>query len=116
MRKKILVVDDAEDIVDLLSILLIKNNFEVETAYSGKTLLDKLHKFIPDCILLDVNLNGENGRDICKQIKDAGNKAPIILMSANHELLANYEDCKACDVIEKPFLIDKVLRKINGFF
>ncbi|MES2429728.1 MAG: response regulator [Bacteroidota bacterium] len=114
MIKKILVVDDAEDIVGLLTILLTKNNFEVETAYSNKTLLDKMHTFFPDLILLDVNLNGENGRDICKQIKDTGNKAPIILMSANHELLANHEECKACDVIEKPFLLDKVLSKINA--
>lgn len=113
MLKRILIVDDAEDIVDLLSILLIKNNFKIETAYSGKTLLDKLHSFIPDCILLDVNLNGENGRDICKQIKDSGNKAPIILMSANHELLTNHEECKACDVIEKPFIFEKVLSKIQ---
>jgi len=111
---KILVVDDENDITDILMIVLKLQGHYVEVANSASQMLQKLHLFIPEIILLDVMLNGENGRDLCKQIKSLPYSIDIILMSANSDLLKDYEECKACDVIDKPFHMSDVLEKVNG--
>jgi len=110
---KVLIVEDYPELRDFFKLLLELNKFEVKTAATGAELNSVLDTFIPDLILLDVMLGGENGRDICKQLKQTHKDIFIILISANHKLLVDYKECDADDVIEKPFNIDEVLTKIK---
>ena len=65
-------------------------------------------------MLLDVKLNGKDGRDLCKEIQEKFNKEiPVILISANPELLKDHKECLVVDIIEKPFDIKTVTDKIN---
>ena len=110
---KILIVEDYPELKDFFKLLLELNNFEVKSASTGTELNALLNTFVPDLILLDVMLGGENGRDLCKRTKQTHQQIFIILISANHKLLIDYEECGADAIIEKPFNIEDVLNKIK---
>ena len=109
---KILLVEDNSLLRDFLLILLERNNFEVRSASSRNELNIWLRTFTPDIILLDVLLEEDSGRDICREMKETNKTISIILMSSNPQLLVDYNECNADDIIEKPFKIDDVLAKI----
>ncbi len=102
---KILIVDDDEDILTVASMLLRMNGFEVDTITNGNKTEESIHINHPDLVLLDVNLGGEDGRKICRSLKDnkTTNHIPVVLFSANHEIDRSYTDCGADDFIAKPF-------------
>ena len=115
MMAKILVVDDAKDLLLFLSELLKMKGYEVTTALSKNEISDQLALSVPDCILLDVWLNDENVTFVCKEIKanDRYKNIPVILLSADPELLKDYQQCGADDILQKPFDISMVVDKIN---
>ena len=110
---KILLVDDYIELLDFFSVLLRDNGFDVKTASTRKELNAQMLLFVPDLIILDIMLKDEDGRDICREIKEKDNCIPIILLSANPALLIDYQDCYADDIIEKPFEIAEVVKKIK---
>lgn len=77
--KKILIVEDDNEIHDLIKELLIKENYKVVNAYSGTEALYVIENEEPDLILLDLMLPGISGEEIIKKIK---NSIPIIVISA----------------------------------
>lgn len=113
---KILIVDDSEPLVALLSEILVKDGFGVETATSRKELVLILLSTVPDLILLDVRLSGDDGRKICRDIKANSlyKNVPIILLSGSHELLESFSEYNADDIIEKPFDMNVILEKIRA--
>jgi DNA-binding response OmpR family regulator len=111
----ILILDDSKDLLNMIKNIFQLHNYDVRTATTKSSLLAHLEIFKPDIILMDVLLDGENGRDICKELKentDTKNVA-IILLSGSHEQLRNYEECKADDILEKPFEFEDVEKKIK---
>ena len=86
-KKVILVVDDIEQNVTVISQILRSNGYQVLAAFSGEQALKMLEKRTPDLILLDVMLPDINGFEVCKRIKQ--NKSisdiPIIFLSALSE-------------------------------
>ncbi|MFC2154511.1 two-component system response regulator [Candidatus Altiarchaeota archaeon] len=72
MGKKILVVDDDPDTVDLISIILSDSGYTVSTALSGKDALEKLEHEIPDLVLLDLMMPGMDGWSVLQAMKDKG--------------------------------------------
>lgn len=111
----ILIVDDSRDLQEYFSALLRFKNYTVETASSGSTLNNAIISFRPDLVLMDVKLRTENGRNLCSRLKqDSGTSAiPVILISANPELLNDYQRCSADDVLEKPFDMNMLCEKIE---
>jgi DNA-binding response OmpR family regulator len=111
----ILVVDDSQTLVEVLSMLLQTKGYIVKGACSRKEIDKVLQVFKPDVILMDVRLEGENGRNICTEMKTnpATQNAAVILISATPENLQEYELCKADDVIQKPFDLNEVVCKIK---
>ena len=113
--KKILILDDADDLLDLLTVFLTTNGFKVRTASSKRELDHILPVIMPDLILIDVRLGGYDGREICNEIKKNASTThiPVILLSASPELLKDYEKCGATATIEKPFSLGILLLKIK---
>jgi len=66
---KILLVDDEQDILDILSFNLIKNKFSVETASNGEEAIEKALSFKPDLIVLDIMMPRKNGIETCKELR-----------------------------------------------
>src|SRR5476649_1067881 len=85
MNKKILVVDDDRDILEGISIILETEGFSVDTTSEGEKTYERINKFNPDLILLDVLMSGSDGRIICKNLKSKKNtkEIPVIMISAD---------------------------------
>jgi len=112
---KILIVDDSQELLDLFTHLLSMKGYIVATATSKITVFNKVSNFNPDLILMDVRLDGADGRELSKEIKqnNSTKEIPVILLSASPELLIDYKECKAVDMIEKPFELATVIQKIE---
>ena len=65
MNKKILILDDDEDILDIVSFLLRENGYKVQTLSNGETVFEAIKEFNPELLLMDVMLGGMDGRVIC---------------------------------------------------
>ena len=116
--KKVLVVDDDSDILMLVEMLLSMNNFKVEAISKWELIDDRIERFSPDIILLDVSLSGADGRDICKRLKSAeGTKQiPVVLFSAHADVANNFRECKAQAFVAKPFDITHLIEVLDSNF
>jgi DNA-binding response OmpR family regulator len=111
---KILIIEDSDALVDILSRFLTKKKYDVASASSGQEALKKIPSYNPDIALLDVKLNGADGREICSYIKShKENSVKILLISASPELLKNYQSFGADDVLKKPFDLNTILQKLD---
>jgi DNA-binding response OmpR family regulator len=111
---KILVVDDDSSLLDLFPLLLEREGHIVETVLSKDTVKSTLSTFLPDLVILDIWLQREDGRKLCKEIKAKhSSNIPIILMSASGKLLNDYREWNADAGIEKPFDIHLLNQTIN---
>ncbi|HTB52189.1 MAG TPA: response regulator [Ferruginibacter sp.] len=111
----ILVLDDSKDLLQMIKAIFQLHNYEVRTALTKSSLLAHMEIFKPDIILMDVLLEGSNGKEICKELKTdpATKNIPVILLSGSHEQLRNYKEYSADDIIEKPFEFEDVERKVK---
>lgn len=104
MKKSILVVDDSAAILDVMKIALEMADCEVSTSLTG-ACFQHIEHHLPDLILLDVLLSGENGGEICQRLKsnEQTRHIPVILLSAHTGLRETAERCGADDFLVKPF-------------
>ena len=114
--KKILVVDDDNDILSLVETILSMNNFGVEAISRWENIPQSILNFKPDLILLDVSLLGADGRDICKKLKATieTQHIPVILFSAHAEVANNFQDCQAQGFIAKPFEVSHLVQTLQS--
>lgn len=118
IRKRILVVDDEKDIVDILKYNLERESeFEVMTAGNGKEALE-LAQFNPDLILLDIMMPEINGFEVCKELKSnpATARIPVIFLTAKENEIDEILGLEigADDYITKPISPRKVLARIKS--
>lgn len=118
--KKILVVDDEEDIRDLLRDILTDSGYDVVTAEDGLKAVSEVKKSPPDLIILDVMMpviSGPRLMVLLRSYAEPVSKIPIIICSASHvvdELISSGEfGVKPEDCISKPFQVRELLRKIQ---
>jgi two-component system response regulator AtoC len=109
--RRILVVDDEENIRLVLRTLLRKNGYEVETADSGETALLMVDTFGPDVILTDVRMPKMGGLDLLATLKAKQHPATVIVMSAfgNMDLALEAMKAGAYDYVGKPFKPDEIV-------
>jgi two-component system alkaline phosphatase synthesis response regulator PhoP len=117
MCKKVLIVDDEENVLELLYINIIRRGYKVETARDGEEALEKMKHFTPDIVLLDIKLPGIDGWEVCRKIKSdpKTEKTGIIILSAltQKEDLENANKCGATVFMPKPFDVAALLAAIN---
>ena len=109
--RRVLVVDDEENIRVVLRTLLRKHKYQVEAANSAEDALAQLERFDPDFVLADVRMSGMTGLELCAELKARSSVATVILMSAYGSVDLAIEAMKAgaYDYISKPFKQDEVL-------
>ncbi|MFQ6123222.1 MAG: response regulator transcription factor [Candidatus Heimdallarchaeota archaeon] len=117
MPKKILIVDDEPDTVELAKMVLSYEGYETTIAYDGEEALEKVHVEIPDLVLLDIKLPKKTGLEVCKELKqDPKYKhVPILMFTAkahNRDLELGWE-AGADDYITKPFSGVALLERIR---
>jgi DNA-binding response OmpR family regulator len=117
MAYRLLIVDDDLDIVETLKKRLIKEQYEVSTAFDGEEALLKVKEDNPDIILLDLMLPKINGFEVLKEIREKHRDKwrPVIIISAKNELesVKQCYDLEADHYLTKPCDMDKVLRGIE---
>jgi len=117
-KKRILVVEDDEDIQQLVSYNLVKAGFDVECAETGEEGLKKINSGEPDLVLLDLMLPGVDGSQICRQLRlsEENRELPVIMLTAKSEdadVVAGF-DLGADDYITKPFSPDILISRIKA--
>jgi len=115
MREKIIVVEDEFYINDILTTALEEEKFQVLSLFNGELLKENLMDFVPDIVLLDVNLPDINGFELCKYINKELS-IPIILITARNDVVDKVLGLElgAHDYITKPFHIKEVLARIRA--
>lgn len=81
-KKKILVVDDEIEFLEMIKMRLEANNYNVVTAIDGKDALDKVKNEKPDAVLLDVLMPGIDGIDVLRRIRKENEKLPVFIITA----------------------------------
>ena len=113
---KVLVADDECNIVTLLEMELESEGYNVVTASDGVSALKALRTFPPDLALLDWNMPGITGLEICRRLRDTGSSLPVIMITCRDEIddrVAALET-GADDFICKPFNIREVLARVKA--
>ncbi|MEO5361901.1 MAG: response regulator transcription factor [Nitrospirota bacterium] len=118
MKKKIIVVDDEKDIVELISYNLTKEGFHVTTSFNGEDGLNKINAQHFDLIILDLMLPGIQGIDLCKTLKTSDETAdiPIIMVTSKSEEFDKVLGLEmgADDYITKPFSIRELTARVKA--
>lgn len=114
-KKRILIVDDDDEIRELLEFDIQQSGYFVDTARDGLEGLNKALNNTYDLILLDVMMPKMNGFDVCKTIRQAKLAIPILMLTAKGTIYDKTEgfDCGADDYLVKPFDIQEVLLRIK---
>jgi len=116
MGKKVLIVDDEKNIVDILCFNLKKEGFEIVTAYDGKAALEEYALQRPDLILLDVMLPYMDGFEVCRRIRESDKLTSIIMLTAREEETDKVFglDLGADDYITKPFSVMELKARVKA--
>ena len=115
MQGRILVVEDDKMLRQTIELLLSYKGYIVKTRSTGRNLIKTVAEFSPGLILLDIILDGLNGRDLCRELKshELYHHIPIIVMSANDDVYNSICADGANDVILKPFDERTLLSRIE---
>lgn len=116
MAKKILIVEDEKNIVDILMYNLAREGYSTMEAYDGKAGLQLALEQDPDLVLLDLMLPGMNGFDVCRAIRQAGRATPVIMLTAREEETDKVLGLElgADDYITKPFSMRELLARVKA--
>jgi len=105
-KKKILIVDDEPDFVDMIQMRLEANGYEVVTAYDGDSGVERAREESPNLILLDVMMPGKDGFEVLKELRrTAGIQyIPVVMLTAKGETKSIFraQDLGVADYLIKP--------------
>ena len=110
-----MIADDDPGIVDAIEMLLEFEGYKVIPTVDGSTVID-MENELPDLLLLDIWMSGEDGRNICKKLKqvETTKNIPIIMVSASQDIKESALAAGANDFLAKPFEMNNLLSKIKN--
>ena len=115
--KKILLVDDDDDLREALSEqLVMTEDFDVFEAASGSKAMERVREALYDLVILDVGLPDTDGRELCKRMRKSGVKCPILMLTGQDtdaDMILGL-DSGANDYITKPFKFPVLLARIRA--
>jgi two-component system KDP operon response regulator KdpE len=115
MSAKILVVDDEPQIRRMMRATLTASGYQVEEARTGEEAVTQFRAFLPDLLLLDLNMPGMGGVATCREIRSASD-VPIIILTVRNTEKEKVEalDAGADDYVSKPFGMQELLARIRA--
>ena len=115
MAKKVLIVDDDADIIELQKLYFEKEGYEVATCMQGDKAVATFNVTKPDIIILDLMLPGMDGNDVCREIRKMSD-VPIIMLTARTDTLDRVVGLElgADDYVPKPFEPKELLARVKA--
>jgi two-component system KDP operon response regulator KdpE len=112
---RILVVDDEQQILRAVRRALVARGSEVVTAADGESALIEAEAFMPDLVVLDLNLPGIDGLEVCRRLR-AWTRVPILILSVREDEGGKVEalDLGADDYLTKPFGVEELLARVRA--
>ena len=116
MGKTVLIIEDEQNIVDILSFNLSREGYDTLEAYDGPTGLQLAREQNPDLILLDLMLPGIDGFEVCRILREEGSSTPIIMLTAREEEVDKVLGLElgADDYITKPFSMRELMARVKA--
>ena|SRR5882757_3251191 len=110
MDKKVLILDDDPDILQICTIVLRKRGFNVSTLNNSSNILENVRSYLPDVIIMDNWIPGPGGIEATRQLKDNPElrDIPVIFFSANSNVTQLARDAQADYFLQKPFDINEL--------
>ena len=119
-RESILVVEDEDDILELITFNLSKEGYRVRGVASGEDAIDRARTDLPNLILLDLMLPGVDGLDVCKTLRadPKTQHIPIIMLTAKGEEADRDRglEAGANEYMTKPFSPSQVIQRVTEIF
>lgn len=114
--KKILLIEDDPALNTNIKEALSAENLEVDTVFDGELAGRILRKTAFDCVILDINLPGKNGYEVCRSFREYDTSTPVLMLTAFGELEDKVQgyDCGADDYLTKPFYMRELLLRVNS--
>ena len=81
-QHRVLVVEDEKNVAEVVERYLVREGFETESASDGRTALEMINTNGADLVILDIMLPGLDGLTVARKMREAGNKTPIIMLTA----------------------------------
>ncbi|MCQ6959136.1 response regulator [Mucilaginibacter aquariorum] len=118
MSKRILIIDDDEDILEILNVIFQEAGYEVILSNTG-VAAGHIEEIRPDLVMLDIRIAGSNksGTEMCRELKSnyETKNLPVMLISAEANLHQIAKDCAADAYISKPFDINDLLLQVKEY-
>jgi two-component system, OmpR family, response regulator len=113
---KVLIIEDDPTLSKNISEALAAENLYTECVYEGLLADRILKKGNFDCVVMDINLPGKNGFDLCKDFRQHNSSTPVIMLTAFDELEDKVQgfDCGADDYLTKPFYMRELILRVNS--
>ena len=115
-RKKILVVDDEKDLVDILAFNLRREQYDVATAADGEKALESARRDPPDLVILDLMMPGIGGLEVCRRMRSdpRTSRIPVIMLTAKGEETDAVVGLSqgADDYVRKPFGVKELMARV----
>jgi two-component system, OmpR family, alkaline phosphatase synthesis response regulator PhoP len=114
-RRRVLLVDDDENIVQLVKMYLERDGYQVTPAYDGQEALEAARRVRPDIVVLDLMLPGVGGLEVCQELRRDSN-VPIIMLTARTTETDKLTglDMGADDYVTKPFSPRELLARMRA--
>lgn len=111
-KKKIMIIDDETQIVQLLKVRLEINGYDVVAFHDGKSGLEYVKETEPDLILLDLLMPIMDGYTFVRELDKMGSNISVIILSAKGNLKDVFKEKCVVDYIVKPFIAEDLLVKV----
>jgi DNA-binding response OmpR family regulator len=115
VSKRVLIVEDEQDVADLVADVLDLEGFEAQVARSGETALDDALTFHPDVVLLDLMMPGVDGFEVARRLQahPETNSLPIVVMTAMHDAPSRAQEVGTYLFLAKPFDIGDLIQTVE---
>lgn len=116
IRMKVLIIEDDPTLNKNISEALMAENLVTESVFDGQLAERILRRSSFDCIIMDINLPGKSGFELCKNFRTYNTKTPVLMLTAFSELEDKVKgfDCGADDYLTKPFFMRELILRIHS--